>query len=74
MLFTLIPLEIPLLQMFFWKLKLRLWGTVSVWKKACLGSLETPQKVYKADYEFVLYMSKQCINSKNEDKNWYSMI
>ena len=26
----------------------------------------------KVDYKFVLYLSKQCISSKNEDKNWYS--
>ena len=43
---------------------LKLWGKC-VQKKACL---ETPKKVYKAG-EFVLYMSKQCINSKNEEKN-----
>ena len=31
------------------------------------------KNVYEAD-EFVLYLSKQCINSKNEEKNWYGMI
>ena len=46
---------VPLIQIFFRKLKLKL------------------QNVYKAD-EFVLYLSKQCINSKNEEKNWYGMI
>ena len=35
-----------------------------MWKKACL---KTPKTVYKVD-EFVLYMSKQCINSKNKEK------
>ena len=59
---------VPLIQIFFRKLKLKFQST-------CVEeSLPRDTKnVYEAD-EFVLYLSKQCINSKNEEKNWYGMI
>ena len=58
---------VPLLQILLgnsnWNFK------ILVWKKA---RLKASEKVHKAD-EFVLYMSRECINSKNEEKNWYGM-
>ena len=54
---------VPLLQIFFRKLKLKLPGK-------CVEERmpRDTKKVKKAD-EFVLYISKQCVNSKKEEKN-----
>ena len=58
---------VPLLQICFKKFKLKLQS------KCVEESLPHQKRVYKSNVVF-LYMSKQCINSKNEEKSIYGMI